>query len=33
MHLFFEDVNLEVTEQDDLANSWKETDHGWYRFM
>lgn len=33
MHLFFEDVNLEVTEQDDLVNSWKETDHGWYRFM
>jgi len=29
-HLFFEDVHLDVTEQDDAANTWKEVDHGQY---
>lgn len=33
-HLFFfEDVRLEVAEQDDPANSWQETDHGQHQSM
>lgn len=32
MRLFFEDVHLEVTEQDDPAYSWQEADHGQHQF-
>lgn len=32
MRLFFKDVHLEVTEQDDTVYSWQEADHGQHQF-